>query len=218
MMRYCTKAIAALIGGGLLLVSASLWAASVEVRALFSGSAMLVIDGKQRLLRKGQRSPEGVLLVDANSKHAVIEMDGQRHKLGVSRRISSTYKAAEKNTVHLSSKRGGHFVTPARINGRPVTVMVDTGATSVAMSKTEAIKLGIDYRKGTPITVSTANGLTQAYQVMLSSVSVGTVKVNNVEASITDGAFPQIILLGNSYLSKVQMTQENGVLILESKF
>lgn len=217
-MWHSKRMLAALVGVLMVSLSATLGAASVEVRGLFSGSAILVIDGKQRLLKKGQRSPEGVLLVDANSKHAIVEMDGERHKLGMSRRISSTYKAAEKNTVHLSSKQGGHFVTPARINGRPVTVMVDTGATSVAMSRNDANKLGIDYRKGIPIRVSTANGMAQAYQVMLSSVTVGTVKVNNVEATITDGAFPQIILLGNSYLSKVQMTQENGVLILESKF
>ncbi len=200
------------------LSAANALAASVEVKGLFGGSAILVIDGKQRLLKRGQRSPEGVLLVDATSKHAIVEIDGKRHRMGMSRRISSTYKAAETNVVRLASSEGGHYVTPARINGRAVRVMVDTGATSVAMSSADATSLGIDYKSGTPIRVSTANGLANAYQVMLSSVAVGTVKVNNVEATITVGNFPQIILLGNSYLGRLQMTQDNGVLVLESKY
>lgn len=194
------------------------WATTVEVRALFNGSAMLMVDGKQRLLKQGQQSEEGVELLEATSKFAVIKVDGKQQRLTMTRRISSNFTQATTREVRLSSVEGGHYVTPARINNRPVEVMVDTGATSVAINSIEARKLGIDYQTGTLTQVSTANGIARAYRVMLSSVAVGTVTVNNVEALITEGSFPQIILLGNSYLSRVQMKQENGVLVLETKF
>ncbi|GAA5317710.1 MAG: TIGR02281 family clan AA aspartic protease [Candidatus Pelagadaptatus aseana] len=190
--------------------------ADVEVKGLFKGSAILVVDGKQKLLKAGQ-SFAGVTLVSSNSKAAVVEIDGERHKLGMSRKISSTYKAAEKVEVRLAQVRGGHYITKGRINNRAVTMMVDTGATSVAMSLPQAKALGLDYRNGTPIRINTANGVSQGYKINLRSVQVGAVRVDNVEAVVNMSDFPDIILLGNSYLSRVSMSKQNGVLILQSK-
>jgi len=201
----------------LMLVSVLSEAAAVEVKGLFAGSALLVVDGQQKLLKQG-RSFNGVTLVSATSKEAVVEFDGQRHRLGVSKRISTRYRAVEHQQVHLAPGRGGHYVTPARINNRPVTVMVDTGATSVAMSLPQAKALGLDYRNGVKIRLSTANGMTTGYQVTLSSVTVGAVTVNNVEAVVNMGDFPRVMLLGNSYLARVNMSVEQGVLVLQSKF
>jgi aspartyl protease family protein len=191
-------------------------AADVEIKGLFKGSAIVVINGKQKLLKAGQ-SFSGVTLISSSSKAAVVEIDGQRHKLGMSRKISSTYKAAEKVEVRLAQVRGGHYITKGRINNRAVTMMVDTGATSVAMSLPQAKALGLDYRNGTPIRINTANGVSQGYKVMLRSVQVGAVRVDNVEAVVNMSDFPDIILLGNSYLSRVSMNKQNGVLILQSK-
>lgn len=201
----------------LLLVGALSEAASVEVKGLFAGSALLVIDGQQKLLKQG-RSFDGVTLVSATSKEAVVELDGQQHRLGVSKRISARYRTAEHQQAHLAQSRGGHYVTPGRINNRPVTMMVDTGATSVAMSLPQAKALGLDYRNGVKMRLSTANGMSTGYRVVLSSVTVGTVTVNNVEAVVNMGDFPQMILLGNSYLARVDMSVEQGVLVLQSKF
>ncbi|TQV66953.1 TIGR02281 family clan AA aspartic protease [Exilibacterium tricleocarpae] len=192
-------------------------ATTVEVKGLFAGSALLVIDGKQQLLKQGRRSPEGVLLVSADSKFAVVEVDGQRHKLTMSRRISSGFQKAERASVRLQSGRGGHYVTPGRINGKPVEFLVDTGATSVSMNLPTAKRLGINYRIGREITLSTANGLAKAFLVKLDSVRIGEVEVRNVEATVSIGDFPEVILLGNSYLSRVEMSQDSGILVLESK-
>ena len=65
--------------------------------------------------------------------------------------------------------------------------------------------------------VSTANGIANAYRLILPSVTVGTVTVHNVEALISMGDFPETILLGNSYLGRVVMSVERGVLVLQSK-
>lgn len=195
----------------------SVLATEVEVKGLFGGSALLKIDGEQKLLKAG-RSFGGVTLISASSKGAVVEIDGERHQLGLSRRISSSYTPSSINQVHLQPGRGGHYITPARIDNKPVSVMIDTGATSVAMSLPQAKALGIDYRNGRLVPISTANGYVNGYVVNLRSVTVGTVTVENVEALVNVGNFPDIILLGNSYLSRVKMFRENGVLVLQSQY
>ncbi|NHO68170.1 TIGR02281 family clan AA aspartic protease [Aestuariicella hydrocarbonica] len=204
-----------LLAGAANVVAAAAEAVSVEVKGLFSGSALLVIDGQQKLLKVG-KGYRGVTLVSASSKGAVIDIEGKQHTLGLSRRIASSFQSADIHEVRLQPGRGGHYVTPARINNRPVSVMVDTGATAVAMSLPQARALGIDYRNGELVPVSTANGIVNGYRVTLSSVTVGTVKVNNVAALVSMSDFPGEILLGNSYLSRVKMFKENGVLVFQN--
>ena len=201
----------------LLAVSLPAAAVNVEVRGLFSGRAVLAIDGQMVMLRQGD-SRLGVRLVSADSRKAVLEIDGQLHELGVSRRISSSFSSASQAEVRLQSGSGGHYVTPARINGMPVEAMIDTGATAVAMSLPQARALGLDYRNGRPMQVSTANGMATSYLVTLEHVIVGGLRVDNVEALVNMSDFPKIILLGNSFLSRVNMFRENGVLVLQSQY
>lgn len=193
-------------------------ATDVQVKGLFKGSAVLQINGKQRLLKVGKTSPEGVRLLAADSKTAEVEVDGKRRVLRLSRQIGAAYKKPTRSEVRLQSGYGGHYVTPGRINGQAVKFMVDTGATSVAMNLPTAKRLGLNYRAGTEIQVNTANGIARAYKLMLRSVSVGNVRVDNVEATVTMGDFPTTILLGNSYLSRVELNRDNGVLVLTSKY
>lgn len=192
-------------------------ALDIRVKMLSNGSALLQIDGQQRFLRNGARSPEGVLLVSADSEQAIIEWDGQRRALKLNRDISSGYSAPQKTETRIASSHGGHYVTPGLINGRPVQFMVDTGATSIAMNYLEAERLDIDYRAGVPVVVSTANGRAKAFRVVLGRVSVGGIEVNQVEAVVSTSTSPEVILLGNSYLGKVDMRIDAGVLLLQTK-
>lgn len=191
-------------------------ATRIEARGLFAGQALLVIDGRQRLLKEGARSPEGVLLKKADSKIALVEMDGIEYRIPLSRSISSAFRPAERAVVRLPQGEGGHYVTPARINGLPVTVMVDTGATSVSMNQAAARSLGISLRNSRDVRIATANGVVPGHVVMLDSVAVGAVSVNLVEATVTESESPAIILLGNSFLQRVEMRREQGVLVLET--
>ena len=201
----------------LLLVAQAATAMDIQVRMLARGSALLEIDGKQRMLRDGNKSPEGVLLVSSDGKKAVIEVDGKRQALTLTKRIATNFTTAQKSVVRIASTHGGHYVTPGRINGMPVEFMVDTGATMIAMNYVVAERLGIDYRAGRPIKVNTANGVAQAYEVILSSVSIGDLEVQQIRAAVSSTEFPQVILLGNSYLGKVDMQVDNGVLLLQSR-
>lgn len=206
-----------LLGLVFLVFSGPLSALEIQVQMLAEGRALLQIDGKQRMLRSGARSPEGVLLVSADQQQAVIEVDGARRSLKLNRQISTKFSPAEKSEVRIASGRGGHYVTPGRINGMPVNFMVDTGATTVAMNYLEAERLGIDYRGGTPITVSTANGRAKAFLVTLNRVAVGDIELNQVSATVSTTTSPEVILLGNSYLAKVDFRIDQGVLLLQAK-
>jgi aspartyl protease family protein len=192
-------------------------AMEIQVAMLANGSALLQIDGKQRFLRAGNRSPEGVLLVSANQQAAVIEWDGEQRSLTLNKRISTAFSAPAIAEVRIASGRGGHYITPGRINGLPVSFMVDTGATMIAMNYQEAERLGIDYRAGTPISVNTANGVAKAFKIVLHKVAVGNIELHQVMAAVSTTTSPAIILLGNSYLSKVDMRVDEGVLLLQAK-
>ena len=105
------------------------------------------------------------------------------------------------------------------INGIPVTMLVDTGASTIAMNTAMAQRLGVAFRHvGTKMRVSTANGSAVAWKVKLKSVKVGEVERFNVDAAVIEGAATQEILLGMSFLSTVKMKEENNLLTLEAVF
>jgi len=192
-------------------------AADILVKALFKDNAIIEVDGERKRLESGD-SFAGVTLLSADSEKAVVEIQGERKTLRVGRRIGTLYRDPEKTTVRINRQQGGHFFTPGRINKRPVTFLVDTGATSIAMNSRIARELGISYSDGQQQMVQTASGTVLAYRVILSSVSVGSLTLHNVEAGVLEGSFPTQILLGNSYLNRVNMQVDDGVLVLQAKF
>jgi aspartyl protease family protein len=85
------------------------------------------------------------------------------------------------------------------------------------MSASEAQRLGVEYKSGQPIQMSTANGVVQGWLIKLSSVRVGDVVVHNVDAAVTSGSM-NIVLLGNSFLTHFQMTRANEQMVLEKRY
>ena len=141
LLSRCVAA-AALIG----LVTAALADPKVSALALFKGKAVLSIDGTQRVLKQGQSSPEGVTLVNADSNRAVIRIGERELELTLDGKISGVFpvRPAQK-IVRLVPGDGGHYFVDGQINGNPVRFLGDTGATSVAMNKHTARRLGIPY-------------------------------------------------------------------------
>lgn len=191
----------------------------IVVKAIFKNMVVVEYKGVRRTIKAGEISPEGLKLISATTKTgALVEVGGKKQTLQLSRQVGGgTYTPPEKSTVRVVGDMRGHFITPGRINNLPVSFLVDTGATTVALNSVIANRLGINYLEGTKVRVSTANGIAIGYSVFLNSVSVGNVTVNHVEAIISDGDFPQEILLGNSYLSRVDFKVDSGVLVLESR-
>ncbi len=190
----------------------------IIANGLFAGKAMLTIDGNARFLKVGETTPEGVKLISSSSKQAIIEVDGRELSLKLSQRISSSFKAAERVEVSLSRSDNGHFYARGAINGYPARFMVDTGATAIAMNLGHAKQFGIDVSKSQISAAQTAGGLVKTYMVNLQKVSVGGITVHNVPAAVVDGDHPVQILLGNTFLSQVDMSERSGVLVLKKKF
>jgi len=111
------------------------------------------------------------------------------------------------------------YTTVGSINGLPVSFLVDTGATQVAMNAAQARRLGIDYRvTGSPAEVTTASGVERAWMVSLDSVKLGELEVRNVQAVVLDGAQPQTTLLGMSYLGRMKIINDGQLMTLQKKY
>ena len=190
----------------------------VKVMALFSDRAMLEIDGQQRLLRAGQTGPAGVKLISADTHEAIVEIAGRREALGFGSSVGGTFAAREAAEVTIYRDLKGSYTAVGSINGRPVNFLVDTGATAIAMSANEAKRLGIAFRvDGDPVGVSTASGLVKGHRVTLDRVSVGDLALRNVEALIIAGDRPEQVLLGMTFLNRVEMRQDGTVMVLRAK-
>ena len=122
------------------------------------------------------------------------------------------------SATELKADTNGHYFAEADINGTSVAVMVDTGATGVALSYDDAEKVGLhphglDF--DTPI--ATANGVVKAARVQLRRVEVDNVRVRDVEGLVLPDGAMRGSLLGMSFLSRLSSFKiENGVLYLRN--
>lgn len=194
-------------------------AMDVEVLALFRDQAVLRVDGARYRLAPGEVTPEGVRLVSTYDGGAVLDVEGEQRRIALGSKIRSSYQQSAREEVQIFRDTGGMFTTVGSINGMPVNFLVDTGATSVAMSAAQARRLGIDFRvAGEPGAVVTASRVEQVYRVTLDSVKVGAIQLRNVEAVVLDGPQPQEILLGMSFLGRVEMQNDGQRLLLRRKY
>lgn len=191
----------------------------IEVQGLFASRAVLSIDGTMRMLKVGEVSPEGVRLISADSTAAVLEIDGARKEYALGNTVSTqfTQRTERKQRLHRDPSSGMYFAR-GRINGQPVKFMVDTGATSIAMSTSQAKQLGIRYQLiGSPTRVRTASGDADAYSVNLRTVNVGEISQSNIEALVVEGKPDGPILLGMSFLGRLGVEQTRTVMTLIQK-
>jgi aspartyl protease family protein len=128
----------------------------------------------------------------------------------------SPASSSNSRSVTLSRGEGGHFWTDARVDGRRLQLVVDTGASTIALRASDAARLGIHpAARDFTIKVATANGITRAALVQLRMVEVGNIVVRDVPALVHADGGLGVNLLGMSFLSKLRWTHERGKLILE---
>lgn len=200
-----------------LFLSMPAWAVkNVTVVGLFKDRAVLLIDGRQQALAVGQTSPEGVRLISATSKEAVLEVNGKPTVYRLSNQVGANYAVRKESSVQIARNPHGMYMVDGNINTFPVRFLVDTGATNVAMNSAEARRLGIDYRiNGQALMVSTASGNAQAYQVRLNKVKVSDIELRDVEGVVVEGGFPTEVLLGMSFLGRLEMQNTGQTLVLK---
>jgi len=190
----------------------------IEVQGLFSNKAVLMIDGKRHILAVGEVSPEGVKVISATSRGAVLEVEGKQKQYNLGHTVGTTFaqRKTHKETIYINS--GGMYLTHGYINGRSVRFLIDTGASAISMNTEQAKQLGIRYDKiGIPAKVSTAASFTKAFRVRLKTVKVGQITETNVEAFVIDGNHPGPILLGMSFLGRLSVEHSGNAMTILQK-
>jgi aspartyl protease family protein len=119
------------------------------------------------------------------------------------------------NAVTLTRADDGHFYTDATVNGTVIRFMVDTGASTIALTKADAQSAGLHFSSGEFTGFAQgAGGKIPVKSVMLDRVAVGTMEARGVPAAILDGEL-RVSLLGQSWLSRVgRVTIENDRMML----
>ncbi|HSV59735.1 MAG TPA: TIGR02281 family clan AA aspartic protease [Variovorax sp.] len=194
-------------------------AESVMLTGTIGSRAILMMDGgAPRTLAPGEKLGN-VRLVSVQGDQAVVEVAGQRSTLRMDQPVSvgGGGGGANGSRVVLPADSRGHFMTLGAINGRSVNFMVDTGATTVALSAADALRIGLEYKKAQPVKIGTANGVAQAYRVRLNSVRVGDVEVYDVDALVSEQPMPYV-LLGNSFINRFSMQRDGDQMVLVKRY
>src|SRR5215212_6990086 len=152
--------------------------------------AILIVDGSAPKTVAVGESFQGVKLLSLSAEQATVEAGGKRVALRMDQPISIGGSAGAAGgggmRIVLPASSGGHFLTQGAINGRSVNFMIDTGATTVALSAADAQRIGLDFSKGQPVRMSTANGAARGWLLRLSSVRVGDVEVYDIDAVVSE--------------------------------
>jgi len=181
-------------------------------------AAVISIDGgAPKTIRVG-RSLSGISVIAVEGDRATLVIDGKRRVLMRGQHAASVGDAKpDRQSVTLAADTRGHFLADGAINGGSIRFLVDTGATAIAIPAGDAVRLGIDYRKGRRVMISTANGQAQAYLVKFDTVRVGGIELANVDGMVVEQGL-SLALLGMSFLNRVQMQRDGHAMTLIRRF
>ena len=203
-----------------LLTAPALAATQLNVVGLFNGKAVVAINGSAPQTISAGQTKSGVKLISADSESATFLVEGKQQtlKMGQAASVAGASGPANNSPVSLYADQAGHFFGNLSINGASLKYVVDTGATTVALNSGDAKFAKIDYEKGERIIMSTANGEVSAYLVKLNMLKIGTIILNNVEATVNEGGSPSVVLLGMTALNHLDMKRDNSIMTLSKKY
>lgn len=213
MLDNCRHRRLTLLGLAVFAFPSAVFATDVALVGKIGNSAILSIDGgPPRTVKVGSRTREGVELLSFSAETAFVLVDGRRMtlRLGAQPIEVDTRKKAE---VTLREDGQGHFTGVALINGGRVPFIVDTGATLLSLGKNHADRIGLDYTRGAEVASQTAAGVVKARRIRLSSVQIGEIRMQGVDALVFANDLP-IALLGMSVLSQLEIVRKDGQMTL----
>ena len=210
-----------LLGVGLLGVVRPAAAQAVTLAGMLGGKALVIVDGSPPKAVAVGETHKGVRLLATQGDNATFDIAGKKLSMRVGDSPASVGGPGggvpSGDRIVMTAGSGGHFLTQGLINGRTVQLVVDTGATSVSLGAQDAERIGLKYKAGEPVRMSTANGTTTGWRVKLDSMRVGDVDVYNVDAVVTPGSMP-FVLLGNSFLTRFQLTRTSDQMVLVKRY
>lgn len=192
-------------------------AQSVALAGVLGQRALLVVDGAgPRSVAIGE-TWRGVKLLALQGEQAELDIAGRRTSVRLGGSPVDLGGGTASRRIVLQADSRGHYTGQGRINGQLVQFMVDTGASTVALSASEAERLGLAYRSGRPVRLATANGNTQGWAVRLDSLRLGAAELTELEAVVVPQAMPYV-LLGNNVLARFQMSRGPEQMVLEQRY
>lgn len=217
----CNFLAAGVLGIGLSGIASLAAAQSVTLAGMLGGKALVIVDGSPPKTVAPGETHRGVKLVATQGDSATFEIAGKKLSTRVGDSPASVgatdARASSGDKIVMTAGSGGHFLTQGLINGRTVQLVVDTGATAVSLGVQDAERIGLIYKAGEAVRMATANGTTMGWRVKLDSMRVGDVDVYNVDAVVTPGSMP-FVLLGNSFLTRFQMTRTSDQMVLLKRY
>lgn len=214
-MRSISCVLASLLAG--LSLTGSAAAADIDLVGVFPGKAVLVVNGADpKTYSVGNTVIDGIKLTSVGTESAVLEQNGKRQTLPLGGHFNRMAPSGPAS-ITLSPDSQGHYLTQGQINGGTVRMLVDTGASLIAIPAGDAARLGINYKKGRQGYSSTANGVKVVYRITLDTVRIGDIQLNQVEATVHEEGLP-ITLLGMSFLNRTAMRREGDLLTLSKRY
>lgn len=211
---------------------------SVRVLAISGGRALVNVNNNAEMTMTRGSEIDGVRLLDVRGGVAEFSISGDLYRLSVGQTAivaSSTFTSPRdpeghgifihKGDVHrtvkefsIAADRQGRYKAMGAINGVPMLFQIDTGADTVAMSRVSGVRVGLPFEKGVRAISLTASGTKPSFIGACREVTVGPIRLEKVLCSVSenpdDGMLNHVTLLGNSFLRRLKMHQENGVLTL----
>lgn len=194
-------------------------ALNIGVVGIFPNKAVLVVDGAApKTYSAGDRINDQARLLSTDSASATFLIDGKRETISLGQHVVKSSSSSGMPSVTLQADSRGHFMVMGRINGGTISMMVDTGATMIGLSSSEAMRLGIPYKEGKQGTVRTANGMVPVYVVKLDSVKIGDIELHHVDAAVAENGALSFALLGMSFLNRTDMRREGDRMTLTKRY
>ena len=193
-----------------------------------SNRAIVILNGERVVLGPNSTPHDRLSLQEADSDRAIVLLDGEQIVLDPSSiaapilvdddaPLASEDEENDSGALTIWAEPGGMFFARGTVNRRSVRFLVDTGADTVVFSSVQADRLGLDYKNGRDGYASTASGIAPLKSLTLKRVSVGDITLRNVAANVILGRFPDVPLLGGSFLNKVSMVRDGNRMELKRR-
>lgn len=199
----------------------NVFAQNVAITGILGSKVLLVVDGTPPKGVAVGETYRGVKLLAIKGTSADVEIQGKTQTLRMGEGpvvlAGGDTSSGDKQRIVLHAGSNGHFYSTGQINGQTINFLVDTGASAVSLSEGDAQRIGIKYQQGQPVQMNTANGISHGWLIQLDRVRVGDVEIYGVEAVVSPAPMRHA-LLGNSFLTRFQMTRINDQMVLEKRY